>query len=513
MVSNEKKARVIDSIKKLTALGVSEKEIIGNLTDVGINVNEAKGLISEAKGKFKPNEVEQKIDEKNLFDKKTKNLSINDQISGQLNIKEPSKVILDKTKKPVIQKPKKIEDISKNIDLGLKVKESPQKVIESNEKKQESQIGAMIGEKPTLEKEIKEKPKMPKKKFGLFGKKQDKDPIAELQKELNLTNEKEKVDLEPKKEIIVPKEKMIEEKVAEKIAPNVSNNELEQLWKKGIVTAINSKLSEMKKLKEEIDVEINAKVDAAVKKELTQFKVLMESQKNLTISTNKEVLDDKQKEITLIIDAKISELKKQSTQLSEGIKRVGEAKKEQEDSLQQVQTVLSDAKKTKAQLVVEMNSELIKAKSDAQVFIDSSEKHLEELDQRVNKTLELEKNVADGLVKEAEQKIEKMALTKADDLIEKLEVKLNNLEAMEKKIDPERLEEKINLLEEFKKQFLQNMQENLTEINVAIKEINKKNEDADKILQGKSLAIDAKIEELTKFEKSFTEKIGKALEK
>ena len=38
MVSDQKKARVIDSIKKLVALGVSEKEIVGNLTDVGINV-------------------------------------------------------------------------------------------------------------------------------------------------------------------------------------------------------------------------------------------------------------------------------------------------------------------------------------------------------------------------------------------------------------------------------------------------------------------------------------------
>ena len=87
--------------------------------------------------------------------------------------------------------------------------------------------------------------------------------------------------------------------IAEKVASSVSSDELEQLWKKGIVTAINAKLSEMKRLKDDIGIEINAKVDAGVKKELSQFKVLLESQKALILSTNKEVLEDKQKEITL----------------------------------------------------------------------------------------------------------------------------------------------------------------------------------------------------------------------
>ena len=119
----------------------------------------------------------------------------------------------------------------------------------------------------------------------------------------------------------------------------------------------------------------------------------------------------------------------------------------------------------------------------------------------------------DGLVAEAEQKIEKMTITKADDLIEQLEVKLNNLEAMQLKINPEKIDEKITLLDEFKKQFLQNIQENLTQINGAIKELNEKSEEADKLLQAKTLAIDAKIEELTKFEKKFTSNLKSLLEK
>ena len=529
MVSDEKKLRVIESIKKLVALGVAENEIVNNLTDVGINATEARKLIDEAKGKTIPNESgPPKPTEKNLFDSHTKNLSIDDQIAGQLNIKSSQ----SKDTQPKKEIPKTTPgEISNNMELGIQVKESSKK--QNTEEEQNEVVDNLV---PTEEekKEVEEKKEntesekatveVPKKKFGLFGKKQNKDPIAELQKELNLTSEKKEPTVTKKQEETKPEskpvdvvqnvvDKKVEEEVAEKVAPTVSSDELEQLWKKGIVTAINSKLSEMQKLKDNIDAEINDQVNLGIKKELAQFKVLLDSQKALIVSTNKEALEDKQKEITFIIDSKIAELKKQSAELSKGIEKVQDAKQEQEAAMQKIQTTLDEAKKTKAQLMVEMNSELMKAKSDAQAFIDTSEKHLQELDDRVNKTLQLEKNVADGLVAEAEQKIEKLTIAKADDLIEKLEVKVNNIEAMEKKIDPERLEEKINILEEFKKQFLQNMQENLTQINEAIKEINIKNEEADKLLQEKTLAIDAKLEELTKFEKKFTENMENLLKK
>jgi len=558
MVSDQKKARVIDSIKKLVALGVSEKEIVGNLTDVGINVTEAKILINEAKGVQVPGKKPiPKLAEKNLYDSQTKNLSIDDQIAGQLNIKT-SQIKSSETKGVEVKTEPMAtpEELTKNLELGLQVKSVSPK--ETAELKQDEMASNRIGEevKQKVEeikpienkvdvKKVDEKPvnkpankEVPKKKFGLFGKKLAKDPIAELQKELNISTKKPEQKVEPIKKV-EPKtkpflggafikkvepvsqqsvveekiEKKVEEKVAEKVAASVSNNDLEQLWKKGIVTAINSKLSEMKKLKDDIDAEVNQKVDGAVKRELAQFKVLLESQKALTISSNTEALEDKQKEITLIIDSKISELKKQSSQLLEGITKVEAAKKEQEESLQKIQTVLTEAKKTKAQLMIEMNSELIKAKSDAQSFIDSSEKHIKALDDKVNRNLQLEKNIADGLVQEAEQKIEKMTLAKTNDLIEKLEIKLNNIEVMEKKINPDKLEEKIMLLDEFKKQFLANMQENLTQINNAIREINTKNEEADKLLASKTLAIDAKIQELTKFEKTFTDKMSSLLKK
>ena len=301
-----------------------------------------------------------------------------------------------------------------------------------------------------------------------------------------------------------------------KYSPSVSldsSPDFEELWKKGIVVAVNAKLGEMKQLKEDMDLEINQKVDEALRRELYQFKVLADSQKDLLISSNKEALDQKQKEITFIIDAKIAELKQYNKQLTQTLSIIESAKQQQESSLAEINLALSEAKKTKTQLIIEVNSEMIKTKSQAQAFIDSASLQIQQMDERVNKTLELEKNIAEGMLAQAEQKIEQLAISKADELISKMEVELNKLQATNKKISPEMLDQKIQTIEKFKQEFIDNMQTNLAQINSAIEELNKKNELAQNTLEEKTLAIDAKMEELTKFEKQFTQMMDTILSK
>ena len=170
-------------------------------------------------------------------------------------------------------------------------------------------------------------------------------------------------------------------------------------------------------------------------------------------------------------------------------------------------------KKTKAQLLIEVNSELIKTKSQAQAFLDSAANQMNQMDVRVNKTLELEKNIAEGMLSQAEQKIEQLTIARADDLIRKLEVELNKLQATNKRISPELLDDKIKTLDKFRLEFVNSMQKSLNQINDSIEELNKKNEFAQKTFEEKSLEIDAKIEALTKFENQFTQIIENVLDK
>ena len=46
----DKKEVLLDSIKKLITLNVSEREILLNLKDIGVDDEQAKDLLSEAKG-------------------------------------------------------------------------------------------------------------------------------------------------------------------------------------------------------------------------------------------------------------------------------------------------------------------------------------------------------------------------------------------------------------------------------------------------------------------------------
>jgi hypothetical protein len=510
----DKHDTVIESIQKLISLGVTDDEIAENLYDVGIEKMEAYNLIREAKG-GPPAPLEEK------------------KVPAQQS-SMAQKVA------PAFEESKGMnEDIVEQIPIEKKVLSTDPLVVKSRvtsqnitEKIVEDVEGQETGEGldddsldsiSDLEKKIIPQQTTPSTQPSLVSQPQSK-PIAPQPKTITpqqkpispLTNSFDSVaqvkPFEFKMDSITQPQKAFTQNSTSKIVAD-SSPDFEELWKKGIVVAVNSKLLEMKQLKEDVDSEIAQKVDEAVRRELLQYKVLMESQKELIISSNKEALEQKQKEISFIIDAKIAELRQYNKQLSDNIGALDNAKRQQELALQQISTALEDAKKTKAQLVVEMNAELIKSKSQAQAFLDAASTHLNQMDERINKTLELEKNIAEGMLTQAEQKIEALTLQRADELISESQVELNKLRTAMKNVSPELIEQKIRTLDEFKKEFLASMQQNLVQINSAINSLNERNALAERELSEKTLIIDAKIEELTNFEKQFTEVLDKAVSK
>ncbi|MFA6268261.1 MAG: hypothetical protein WCW13_00175 [archaeon] len=526
----DKRETVVESIQKLLNLSVSDQEIADNLSDVGIEKAEAMELIKTAKANTakqkqgdisatapdsnssKKNQVPEQKKYGDYFEPASANLSMDEQIVKQI-------------------------PLTKNIDLK-------KDLVDQNANKNsigdaKNIVDDVEGQEEAIEEEVDSATSpMDTNELNESDEYIDKD-LEALEKSVGGNSSKNKNENDSPKKIVpvVPENpsSLVKEKPSEIISkktfsrvPNMnftdsvpfvqnSNKSIdlspgfEELWKKGIVVAVNAKLSEMKKLKDDVDSQVRDKVDEAVRKELYQFKILLDSQKDLMISSNKEALEQKQKEIVFIIDSKIAELRQYNKQLSDNLSAIETAKAQQAIALSQVNQALDEAKKTKVQLIVEMNSELIKTKSQAQAFLDSSTAHLNQMDERINKTLELEKNIAEGMLAQAEQKIEQLAIARADELISNMEVELNRLQSISKKISPEMLDQKISVLEEFKKQFLTSMQQNLTQINSAIDELNQRNIAAERTLAEKSLAIDAKIEELTKFEKEFTEKFMKKI--
>lgn len=515
-----------DSVKKLISLGVSDAEILESLAEVGISKEDAKQLVNDVRSGAL---TAKKKESEGVFEQTAKalgtvNSGMNSQQASQSNYNQISPNPTQQIKQSnVVENPQEREEINPmEVDFGVEINED-----EDNQKKQEPLIlkkeEAKKVEQEKIEDVIQQTAPELVQNENEKTKELNKEEIKTSVKPLGVADKiiaeisGKKPEEQKSKEQSPEEEKPIEQKLEiKKVGPKISDvkqSDVEELWKKGIVIAINAKLDEMRKLKEEIESEIDSKVDSAVRKETKQFKVLLDSQKDLIISSNKEALAEKQQEITFIIDSKIAELKKYNHEIEDNLKKINELKEEQEKSVKELSESLENLKKTKTQLVMEMNSELIKSKSKAQEFLDNSDKHLQEMDERINKTLELEKNIAEGMMAKAEQKIEQMTPEKANELVDELQIELNKIKSIEKEVSIESLDDKIKMLNQFKSEFLNSMQQNITKINSAIDRLNEKNATVEKELKGRMLIFDAKIEELTKFEKEFGETMETYLKK
>ncbi|MEI7961370.1 MAG: hypothetical protein WCI04_03465 [archaeon] len=496
----DKRATVIESIQKLLALGVSDSEIADNLYDVGINQNDAFAMIHDAKGgavsalnssEENDSKAEKVFKSITNFDAQ---LSMSDEIANQIPVS--AHVQMDQN--------------------GLKVKESKSiaSPLKQNQVDENKDLLEALPEDETDIAEIEDN-SVEKIDVGEISPPKDSVSVSGFgEKSFPELKSYQPAYLEPKIPSTLVSQKNFAKPSSSQVKPLPEINydaNFEELWKKGIVVAVNAKLAEMKHLKDDVDSEISKKVEESLRKELYQFKVLMDSQKDLIVSSNKEALMQKQREISFIIDAKIAELRQYNKQLGEVMAAIDASKKQQSNALAEIATALEDAKRTKSQLVIEMNSELIKSKSGAQAFLDSASAHLSQMDERINKALELEKNIAEGMLAQAEQRIEELTISRADELISQLQVELNKLQTSSMKFSPAAIEEKVVVLDGFKAQFLSSMEDALNQINGAIEELNGKSAAADRMLEEKTLAIDAKLEELTKFEKDFSARLGALL--
>ncbi|MCX6801273.1 MAG: hypothetical protein NTZ73_03735 [Candidatus Diapherotrites archaeon] len=601
----DKRELILDSIKKLIALGVSDEEIVSNLADVGVDKKEALELTMEARSgstaasSFGQPKIEEYVSiQSNAQPSYSRQISqpsqygsskeegskdVFDEITEQLTKSQQNLSQVSQGQSSAQQKNGSVENISgvededdneiepSEIDTGIKIEEDAPETEESLDAQADSlnaevnsaknAVGAgtkgMGGSGNQTESEAEEESdalnalrklsKSPQRQRQekedalkaassrqvvrpLFStaksveEKQEEAPTQEESENLIVNKIISEVASETSKKAGQKSVQQVEAKNLQKsfaqeipvqeikkVVPQrkpssldaVSDNDIEQLWKKGIVIAINAKLSEMKKLKSDVDAVVDQKVDAAVRKETEKFKILLDSQKELIISSNTEALEEKLREIAFIIDSKIAELRQYNNELKSNLVTLEKTRRERDDALAQLTAAIDEVRRTKVQVISESNSELIRIKSQTQEFIDAADAHLKEMDDRIAKTLELEKNIAEGMLQEAEQRIDELAIQKAEGLIQEMEVELNKIKAAEKQLSLDTLKQKIEILDEFKKQFLKNMEETLVRMNDSINALDQKNVDAERQIKERVLIFDAKIEGLEKFENEF----------
>src|SRR3989344_2119826 len=221
-------------------------------------------------------------------------------------------------------------------------------------------------------------------------------------------------DEKPDEEITRPEEeKTAQEEALEETAPKEesegskkSEAVLAGLWKKGILTTVSQNLAEMKKIRADIESALNKRASAIAKKEVDKVKAFFDAQRTLILESVDSRLEQKTKQLDKMLDDKIRELKEVSKEIKADSAKLEKLRGTQKDGLRQVAETLEGLEEAKNSLVSEMNSELIKSKSAVEEFLEKSQKKLDEIDARINETLQLESSIVEGLVRDADAKID-----------------------------------------------------------------------------------------------------------
>ena len=524
----DKKEILVDSIRKLIELRVPNNEIVMHLREVGIQEPQAKQLIEAAK---KP--PAKKAPAKESAPKKAEPAPV------------PKPVAKKTPPQSVNTRRAKLSEISADIS---KQGHLPDKLPKKAEKSKESFFARLVrkpGKKKVAKSNAKsiEKPAV-KPEVKLVAKPVGKLMIHERQRESEPkpTAKKPVPSSKPVAKKPVPASKPILER-------QVQSVDLSKLWEKGILSVVDKNLGEMKEIRKDIDKALVKEADKIAEKEVKKMQVLFESQQSLFLSKVDAKLESKSKEIEEILDGKIAELKKESADLKNEL-QLFQAKKIQHDEfMEKLNTELSQLDKTKNTLISEMNSELIKAKSANQEFLDGAQTKVAKLDERVNKTLEVGLDVIEGIKADAETNLKSMVgdkikalsnnskdrsgelddtkrafevqirehMHKLSTLEKDLKVKIEKLDKLhgelESDFDPKTIKQQMGDLEMFKAQFVKVIEINVKKFNTSLHKINEQSKWLESQINKRMKLIDAKMKELDEFEANFAKEMGQVVEK
>ncbi len=373
-----KKEILLDSIKRLLSMNVSEEEIVENLAVVGVSKPEALTLIKEAN--YPAPEQSHKQPLFGFFKRKEEK-------------KQPEKAVEGKAM-PAAGQPS-----AAGTEREKATEQLADQIIErvKEEKQETGEIIRGLGfedeekEETPAEKDWDTKEETPAKKEAEW----------EEAKEAPAVKEKEA----PAKKPAVKEEKRRAPIFAKPKAAG-QEQDLSKLWEKGILATVSSKLQEMRQLRRELDSVLDAKIDAAAKRELDKIKVLFDSQRALLVSKVDTELQQKANAFAQMIELKLRDMRSTAKEIESDIEKIRFEKQQRKEQESALTEKLRGLEQTKQRITAEMGAELIKAKSELQRVLDEANKKLRAMDDRVNKTLQLQSEIAEGLAKDAAAKIE-----------------------------------------------------------------------------------------------------------
>jgi hypothetical protein len=226
-------------------------------------------------------------------------------------------------------------------------------------------------------------------------------------------------------------------------AESLGHVDLNKLWETGVLTTVDAKLEEMKTLKKDIDAVIDARVQASIEKESGKIRGFFEAQRDLNASRMNSLIKEKTEEFNEALNAKLAELKQLNITVQANASKLDAKQQMSIELLNSINEKIAELEKLKARLSSSMNAELIEAKRKVEGFVIEAQKKLTDLDLRVTRTLELESKIAEGLLKDAENKISVIVDQKTASIDKKITAKITELNSIQERVDPKKVEQKL----------------------------------------------------------------------
>jgi hypothetical protein len=279
----------------------------------------------------------------------------------------------------------------------------------------------------------------------------------------------------------------------------------EKLWEKGILATVDAKLSQMERMKKEIDDVLETRVQAHYDSMEKKLEALFDAQRELYKFKMDGQLNAKTKEVEDILDQKIEEIKTLNVSTQENLQRIKGQKMVIEDLAKDLSDKSLALDATKKAIIDDTGQKLEELQEKVDELITGTETRMREVENRATKTLELEEKITSNLSVQMEEQANKIVEEKVEDL--RMEIKKEIIEL--KKLGADLASKDIQgVVEEFK-EMNEKMEKTKKGIDALVEQ---KTREVDQMLEKKLLDVDkivnTKMETIVKEkEQTFTRKV------
>ncbi len=242
----------------------------------------------------------------------------------------------------------------------------------------------------------------------------------------------------------------LDEETDKSSSSKISSGEqgLSSLWEKGILNTVTDSLIEMRKIRDELDVMLEKRIDKALESETKKLSSLQENLQTLMLAKINSQLEKKTSELVAMLDERIAELKKTRDELRHEQDLLRTEKRVASELFKQLSEDLSHSKEVRDKAFAQFTTDVIKSKTDVNSTIEDARKRMMAIEERATKTLQLETAIVDGMIKDAGNRIDRMTIHRIEELTGNVTEHLAEIERIRTEVDWATLQKDIKNLKE-----------------------------------------------------------------